>query len=48
MVQLIRITPGSILQEQNWTPTLGPAAGNFTFADLLRKAGVADGQGAGA
>lgn len=39
---LIRATPNSVLRVPNFAPSLGPVAGQFRFADLLRKAGVGD------
>lgn len=39
---LVRQTPNSILTQANWAPSLGAVPGQFRFADLLRKAGVAD------
>lgn len=40
LIGLIRRSENSILDEENWKPTLGPVQGQFTLPDLLRLAGV--------
>lgn len=36
IIGLLRVSPHSILQEENWLPTLPTADGTFRLADLLR------------